>query len=63
MNSKNLLIIAAAGVITYLVLMQFRGKRYATASGQNVVPGSQQDQYLTDQCGGWAECLNGWGQS
>lgn len=63
MNPKQLLIIAAAGVVTFLVIQAVRGKRYATSSGQNVVPGGQQDQYLTDQCGGWAECLNGWGQS
>lgn len=61
MNAKNLLIIAAAAVAAFLLLQSMRGKRFSTASGQNVVPGSMQDQSLTDQCGGWAECLNGWG--
>lgn len=60
MNEKNLLIIAAAAIATFFVLREIRRKQFDTSSGQNVVPRSRQDQHLTDQCGGWAECLNGW---
>lgn len=61
MNTKNLLIVGAAALAVYLVLRSMNGKRYNTLSGQNVVPGSAQDRQLADQCGGWSECLAGWG--
>ncbi len=61
MNTKNLIIVAAAAVAVFMVLRASAGQRYATRSGQNVVPGSAQDRQLAEQCGGWAECLAGYG--
>jgi hypothetical protein len=61
MNTKKLLIVAAAGLAAYLVIQATRGKRFNTLSGQNVVPGSAQDRMLADQCAGWSQCVAGWG--
>lgn len=63
MNPKEILIVAGVAVAAYFVgKMLFPRKTWTTVSGVPVISGSEQATQLADQCGGWAECLAGWGK-
>lgn len=62
MKTNDLLLVAAAAAAAYFVgTMLFPRKTWTLVSGVPVYEGSQQAQQLESQCGGWAECLAGWG--
>lgn len=63
MKTQDLLILAAVAAAAYFVGSKlFPRKTWTTVSGVPVYEGSQQARQLADQCGGWAECLAGWGK-
>lgn len=63
MKPTDLLILAGIAAAAYFVGSKlFPRKTWTTVSGVPVIQGSQQAQQLAGQCGGWAECLAGWGQ-
>lgn len=62
MKTNEILIIAGAALAAYFIGKKlFPAKTWTTVSGVPVISGSQQAQQLEGQCGGWAECLAGWG--
>lgn len=62
MKTNDVLLVAAAAAAAYFLgTMLFPRKTWTTVSGVPVYEGSQQARQLEGQCGGWAECLAGWG--
>lgn len=62
MKPNDILIVAAVAAAAYFIGSKlFPRKTWTTVSGVPVISGSQQADQLAGQCGGWAECLDGWG--
>lgn len=62
MKPKDLMIVLGIAAAAYFVGAKlFPRKTWTNVSGVPVFDGSAQAQQLADQCGGWDECLNGWG--
>lgn len=62
MKTNELILVAGVAAAAYLVgTMLFPRKRLTSVSGAQVYEGSQQARQLESQCGGWSECLAGWG--
>lgn len=62
MNTKDVLIMLAVSVAAYYVGTKLFPKPFVSA-GRYVIPpdGTTTKQMIDSQCGGWAECLAGWG--
>lgn len=62
MKTNDFLIAVAVSVAAYFIGQKlFPRKTWTTVSGVPVISGSQQADMLSGQCGGWAECMDGWG--
>lgn len=62
MKTNDVLIVAGvAAAAFFLGKILFPRKTWTTVSGVPVYEGSQQATQLAGQCGGWTECLAGWG--
>lgn len=61
-NTQSILMVAGIALVAYYVGTRlFPRKTWTSTAGVPVISGSQQQQHLTDQCGGWGECMAGWG--